>query len=356
MRTLILLLFSSFLASSCIENVAQDKRHLALAAQNSAAKMYHSMRERSDTISHRYISVPINSGEEHLIMPFPSNWVTNNSLDTNIVVQSLQGIKIFNPVSRFYFNYKDEKENEKYLKKGYAVAAVKGIDTILETILMPLAAAENTRLMNRYRPKGMKSVVQTKDSLLTSRFKANTISVDMQAIEWEDDKNIKSILVIEQYVKTYSTYTLWGFMLYAMEAPLAMYEEGKEIFLNSVREVQPCYRNIIAENSREIDMLEMRRRQTARYYTAAEEDKIREEVSAKKQAVVESIEHYIRNRKHQNDLKTNIAMIESCAADHASASKQQSYYPTDDESIYSNGGPNIDYSTKNHWNELEIKD
>lgn len=319
MKTCVILFILTLLITSCNEGGLKEKELLISKLSSSGAIVQHTY----DSITDEYVAVPIGANTEHLIMPFPSNWMLANANDENILLQSASDIKVFYPVQQVFYDYHSKAENKKFKKEAYAVEVVKDIDAIIETVLMPIADSMNVRLTYQFKPEGIKSIIKAYDSLQISSYNPKQKTVNIAATEWADDKNILGLVVIEQFVYTYETSSTWGFRLHSMEAPSKKYAAAKEIFLNSLRDIQPCYQTVFVENQRAIRRI--KHNNNAQYFTRKEEIERWDRMSAEEMRTGthdgDSFKKYISklNLKGGN---LNASILESCAMLHISKSDE----------------------------------
>jgi len=327
MKTLILIIsILSFAITSCDRKTFESERDFSMAQLASEKNIDRNLIENDDLLKTKYFPIPFGSEENHLLFPFPSNWHLKDLYDPYVAIQSPDDIKVFTPIVLNFSQYRDESQNRDLKKWGASIAAVKDLNTYISEELIPLADSLNVQLINRFELAKGESVVQLHDALTISTFKPDTTIIKKIAVEGLNSNGIRSLIIIEHYVKKYETLDSWGVILYSMEASASQYDHAKSLFIESINNVQPCYLKIFDQNKSAIYAITNNR--TAQYFPPEQERKRQEAISAEQKRTgtyqYDSFETYIARLKERG-IYTNDNVLEACGKIHISKSEKQQH-------------------------------
>lgn len=187
------------------------------------------------------------NGMTYGTMPIPQSWrPTPNDKETYL--QGPNGIKIFKDASNFFIYSNDSGFNQFMKQQGNQVRPIMQMDDFFTKEIKPLAEKEGSRLVNKYPLKQMADIDSRVDMMFVKTMQENKMFSAMVS-EWEDDKGIKSIVVLKHNIANYANGTQsWSFTLSGMEAPSAVYNQAKTDFMNALLNVRVSPQYVQARN------------------------------------------------------------------------------------------------------------
>lgn len=336
MKSILIVIISiCFALTGCERKISKTGDGFKIAQMTSEEQNNSTLQNVKPMTETRYFPLAFGSEESHLLFPFPSNWKMPDQSYSNVAIEGPHGIKVFQPVQLNHFHYKNESQNNNIRNLGYSIAPVSEIDSFISDRIQPVLDSADIQIINKFELTDGRSIIETYEALLISALKSEATITRKVAIEGVNTEGIRSLIVIEHYIKKFDDMTSWGAILHSMEAPALKYNEAKTIFLKSVYNFQPCFQEIFYHNKTEI--WAVTNNQTAQYFTPKQEKERRARIRAEEDRTgnyeYDTFEKYIE-RLQKRGIHIDQLAVEASREIHASVEKENEHKKYIDDYLY----------------------
>ncbi len=207
----------------------------------------------TDSILTKYYMITNEYGQTNGAYPFPSNWKYDNQPYSNIFIKNTDGSIFYKPTNKYYRFYKNSKEATEFGRKGYPTNSGEGLDSFIQDQIAAISDTTSYKLIRHYMAPEIATVASNiasryiRSTALKNEFMASLVT------EWDEQNGNQRIIVINYFVNESENTTLWGYSYQDFQSPVSSFDSTKQLFLNSIKNYQPCYESIFESNKRSIN-------------------------------------------------------------------------------------------------------
>lgn len=169
------------------------------------------------------------------MMPIPKSWEVKAKNKENILFESSNGVKVYGEQFNSFFYSNNYEQNQFAQQNGNQVKAPKSVERLINEDIKPFLEKKGIRYVGQFP---LPQLAQLDKRFNDATFKATPENKQFQCVvtEWEDGKGNKSIGIIRYFTAQYTSIggMNWGYTINALEAPEAVYEQGKKDYINAL--------------------------------------------------------------------------------------------------------------------------
>ncbi len=181
-------------------------------------------------------------------LALPDGWNVVGPRHTgNPYIIGPQGIKVYsNTIENYYYNC-NPMMVQAAQAKGWQIVNPVALETIVEQNLKSRIEAQGGKFIKKYSLTNLENADRYLAQITIQAHGFQPLGVNVLATEWMNPEGNRSLIVLTQtMIRSHTGFSMWSLSMEELEAPEAVFENAKEIYLEALTNKKYDEQQIIA--------------------------------------------------------------------------------------------------------------